>query len=333
MSQGWRLSRRRWRPLGVSAVAVVVCVACECGSDTSPGTGEDAAFPAPEARVEPLAAPRALYLPDAASFGTPAAGLPSTHAPAFTLDSRCPPEMVDVRADFCIDRYEAVLLDANSGQRLSPYYHPTRGQTIASLRSWQERALSIGSPEARALPVPAPPEWQLEGAIAAMAHVERGAVPNGYLNRTVASAACEAAGKRLCTSEEWVTACKGHRGTRFPYGDSYVEGRCNVFRNLHPARVLHGNASEGHLDPRLNQVREDDDPLLRVTGGTPECRSEWGADAVYDMVGNLDEWVSDAGGVFVGGFFSRATRQGCEARIESHPPEYFDYSLGVRCCR
>jgi hypothetical protein len=112
-----------------------------------------------------------------------------------------------------------------------------------------------------------------------------------------------------------------------------VQGRCNVLRDIHPAAVLHGDASEGHLDPRLNQVSQGEDPLLRPTGGTPECRSEWGADAIYDMVGNLDEWVSDSGGVFVGGFFSRATREGCDARIEAHGPSYFDYSLGVRCCR
>jgi hypothetical protein len=49
------------------------------------------------------------------------------------------------------------------------------------------------------------------------------------------------------------------------------------------------------------------------------------------MVGNLDEWVADGG--FSGGFFSRGTREGCDARITSHPPEYFDYSLGARCCR
>ena len=38
-------------------------------------------------------------------------------------------------------------------------------------------------------------------------------------------------------------------------------------------------------------------------------------------------------GAFAGGFYARGTRDGCEARIRSHPPDYFDYSLGTRCCR
>jgi hypothetical protein len=80
-------------------------------------------------------------------------------------------------------------------------------------------------------------------------------------------------------------------------------------------------------------TRSERGPLLRQTGATHSCRSEWGQDAVFDMVGNLDEWIDDETGAFVGGFYARATREGCDARITSHPPEYFDYSLGVRCCR
>ncbi|HEY8945757.1 MAG TPA: hypothetical protein VIM73_15915, partial [Polyangiaceae bacterium] len=99
----------------------------------------------------------------------------------------------------------------------------------------------------------------------------------------------------------------------------------------HPAGVLHRDASREHRDPRLNLVADAEGPLLRKTGETPTCRSEWGSDAVFDMVGNVDEWVAD--GSFVGGFYARATREGCDARISSHAREYFDYSLGARCCR
>ena len=51
------------------------------------------------------------------------------------------------------------------------------------------------------------------------------------------------------------------------------------------------------------------------------------------MVGNLDEWVDEDTGAFQGGFYSRSTREGCDARITVHPPQYFDYSLGARCCK
>jgi sulfatase modifying factor 1 len=74
-------------------------------------------------------------------------------------------------------------------------------------------------------------------------------------------------------------------------------------------------------------------PLLRRTGETPECQSRWGDAALFDMNGNLDEWVDDPKGRFVGGFFSRSTKNGCQAGVTNHPPRYFDYSTGVRCCR
>ena len=94
---------------------------------------------------------------------------------------------------------------------------------------------------------------------------------------------------------------------------------------------MHGNAALGHLDPRLNAVEGAQGPLLRATGSSPACRSEWGGDAIYDLVGNLDEWVEGPSG-FAGGFYARATHAGCDAFISAHPPAYLDYSLGVRCC-
>jgi hypothetical protein len=233
--------------------------------------------------------------------------------------------MVDVRGAFCIDRFEISLIDAKAAEPLSPHYHPTRAQTVASHARYR-RQLRRGAPA-----VPEPPAFQLTSEPAPIARSLPGVIPQGYLSGELAERACRAAGKRLCALGEWLTACRGQQGRKFPYGSEYVEGACNVFREAHPAAVLHGDASREHLDPRLGLVSTDKGPLLRRTGASSGCRSEWGSDAVLDMVGNLDEWVQDAG--FVGGFFSRATREGCDARIASHPPQYFDYSLGARCCR
>jgi len=108
---------------------------------------------------------------------------------------------------------------------------------------------------------------------------------------------------------------------------------CNVNRDVHPAAMLHDNASIGHLDPRLNRVRVGGSTLLRETGASLQCRSRWGDDGIYDMVGNLDEWVDEEGGAFAGGFYARSTRSGCDAVITAHPKSYLDYSTGVRCCK
>ena len=189
-------------------------------------------------------------------------------------------------------------------------------------------------PEARAIPLPPLPELQSRpGDYQPRAVSRAGVVPQAYLSGALAKVACANAGKRLCTEEEWTTACRGAEARKFPYGARFEDGRCNVYRHLHPAMLLHGASFYGHLDPRLNLVVDSNrDPLLRLTGATAGCRSGWGSDAAYDMVGNLDEWVDDPSGAFVGGFYARSTREGCEARVGVHPPIYYDYSTGARCC-
>jgi formylglycine-generating enzyme required for sulfatase activity len=241
--------------------------------------------------------------------------------------------MVSIAGRFCIDRFEAMLVDAASGDAFSPDYPTTPNLLESVLAEWTTGRGRTGGAHARAFPMPWLPRWQRGAKLQSVAVSRIGARPNGYLTGLVAESACAAAGKRLCTLDEFTTACRGEDDTPFPYGDSYEDGACNVFRDDHPAAILHGNASIGHLDPRLNRVRAKGKPLLRETGATPRCRSRWGSDAVYDLVGNIDEWVDEEEGAFAGGFYSRSTRAGCDAVITAHPKQYLDYSTGVRCCR
>ncbi|WP_437676268.1 SUMF1/EgtB/PvdO family nonheme iron enzyme [Sorangium sp. So ce131] len=265
----------------------------------------------------------------------PAAG-PPAEAPALAPPGApaCPADMVAVAGGrFCIDRFEAMLVDGATGAALSPDYPSTPNLLELTLAQWSTGRRRAGDVHARAFPLPLLPGWQRGRATAAAARSRLGVRPSGYTTGLVAESACAAAGKRLCSVDEFVTACRGEDDTLYPYGDTYEEGTCNVFRSAHPAALLHGNASIGHLDPRLNRARAGREPLLRETGASPRCRSRWGSDAVYDLVGNLDEWVDEPDGAFAGGFYSRSTRAGCEALVTAHPRTYLDYSTGVRCCR
>lgn len=268
-----------------------------------------------------------LYVPDGGVVVPPGELRPSSQRLG-----TCPAEMVSVAGRYCIDRYEARLVETEKGRRISPYYHPTQGSTAATFKAWEQMRFTMGDEEHQLLPIPAPPYFQLSTPFQIKAVSEANVVPNGYMSGMVAETACKNAGKRLCSEEEWVTACRGEADRKFPYGDTYEPGRCNVHSGVHPAKILHGSASLGHLDPRLNQFSHDGRPLLHATGTNPDCISRWGGDGIADMVGNLDEWINDEQGAFLGGFYSRATKEGCQSKITAHPRAYYDYSLGVRCC-
>ncbi len=246
--------------------------------------------------------------------------------------SPCPPEMAQVGA-FCIDRWEVHTVENRSRKRLSPYYPPESRLLKKVYRYWSTEAARTGDARARLLPLPPIPLHQ-RGPFTPRAVSAPRVLPQGYMTYYSARLACKNAGKRLCSEKEWVRACRGSKGTRHPYSDRFKAHTCNVFRAIHPAYELHGNSSLGHLDPRLHLVTEEGkSALLLPTGSKPKCVSVHQSQKIYDMVGNLDEWIDDPKGTFVGGFFSRPTREGCEAKVENHAPAYTDYSLGTRCCR
>lgn len=330
MTRTVRPGSRAWAAraiCGAVALPAAVLFACraEKGTPTSGDGGQRAPSPPASER------PRVLYLPDG-DLGPPSVAPAVPPAPV-GAPGRCPPEMVSVEGRFCIDRWEGTLVDAAHARVASPYYPPSRQGAVRAWERWRTRRNEVGNARARAMPLPGLEHWQTTEDWEPMARSLPDVVPSGYVSGVVAKAACERAGKRLCREDEWRTACGGEGRTRYPYGDAWQPVACNVFREAHPAALLHDDPSIEHSDPRLNLATSGGKPLLRRTGATPGCASRWGGDAIYDMVGNLDEWIDDEGGVFVGGFYSRSTRSGCDARVSAHPRGYYDYSLGLRCCR
>lgn len=275
---------------------------------------------------------RKLWI-SACGVGTLVLALKAGAEPAEAQPARvrgCPTDMVRV-ANYCVDRWEMSTVDKTTGVALSPYYPPTPALVSEVWRGWLIERRELGDEAARAMPLPPLGTLQRTGRFEVKAISRAGAVPQSYLSQVLARRACENSGKRLCTQDEWVAACKGKGQRKFPYGDAYKQGVCNVYRHVHPASVLHGSASLGHRDPRLNLVYEGETPLLRLTGETTSCTSSWDDDRIYDMVGNVDEWVEE--GMFLGGFYARSTTQGCEAKVSVHASIYYDYSTGARCCK
>ena len=237
--------------------------------------------------------------------------------------SRCPPEMA-FSAGTCMDRYEARLLERGKDGALTAFPPFTRPTAQSGVFVAESRA---------------------------------GVRPQGYISQLEAASACRNAGKRLCTLSEWYRTCRGEHDTLYPYGAAFVRGRCNVGKP-HLLSLLHGNNplawsyETGFNDPELDKRPG----FLAETGAYSGCVTSAG---VFDLVGNLHEWVADrvdptiaqklplkpttrarlgrnlGKGVFMGGFFSTTNEngEGCEFITLAHEPSYHDYSTGFRCCK
>lgn len=206
--------------------------------------------------------------------------------------------MASIDGAFCIDRWEASLVEVLARGRTrawSPFLSPERSRSY--------RAVSRPN-----------------------------VLPQGYLSQVQARAACEAAGRRLCSGAEWQRACRGPQPTQYPYGPERLAGRCND-DGVNPVPALFGRG--GFHSPQMNDPRLLQQPRTVVrTGSRRRCTNRYG---VHDMMGNLHEWTderSGALGVFRGGYFAdtHLNGDGCAYATRAHAPTYHDYSTGFRCC-
>ncbi len=191
--------------------------------------------------------------------------------------TRCPRDSVLV-GQFCVDKYEASVWqipDTNSlGVSNAWLIHRIqRGWvTLADLTLGNATLISPASASTCAPAAPgttcsscdAPPfpatfpvngQWTQPLYAVSVAGVQ----PTGCISWFQAAQACRLSGKRLISNLEWQDAAAGTPDT--------VGGADNGSTDC--------NIASGHA---------------AATGSRTSCRSSWGA---FDMIGNLDEWVSD----------------------------------------
>ncbi len=149
-------------------------------------------------------------------------------------------------------------------------------------------SVDAGTDDSRALSRPGVIPWEL-----------------GSDNATAAKA-CEAAGKRLCTSFEWELACRGPEGRRYGYGSDYEPATCNGIDTF-----------------------GTDGVKLLPTGSLAGCVNGWGA---YDLNGNLWEHVAQGGGNLVRGGAYNCIDSMTLHRCDYVPRTWVPSALGFRCC-
>lgn len=138
---------------------------------------------------------------------------------------------------------------------------------------------------------------------------------------------CTSVGKRLCGDSEWTTACEGEEHLPYPYGYARNADACNIDKP-HPDvnEVALGNPATRDAEAaRLDQR----DP----SGSHESCVSPYG---VFDMTGNVDEWVVNESGApyksgLKGGYWG-PVRTRCRPMTTAHAELFSFYQIGFRCC-
>jgi formylglycine-generating enzyme required for sulfatase activity len=146
---------------------------------------------------------------------------------------------------------------------------------------------------------------------------------------------CKEKGKRLCTEDEWDTACEGPNQSTYPYGDTHVDGQCNDDRTW---KVV----DEGALNTWPAAAAQNEVEKLwqgSLSGADPGCVSGYG---VYDMTGNVEEWVVRTKphvnsyphvlkGCYWAGCFG-GSKPTCQSTNPAHADGFMYYETGFRCC-
>jgi protein-disulfide isomerase/peroxiredoxin/uncharacterized membrane protein len=146
-----------------------------------------------------------------------------------------------------------------------------------------------------------------------------------------AKVACEAAGKRLCSTYEWVSACQGAAAvdddSSGSFADDYIEGNQFPYADYYQPRWCR----DTEVDQRDAEGKVIKEGQPGNTGGNPRCVTETG---VFDLGGNLMEWAgsTEEEAVLLGGDFRSKDKTGCFRPNPTWGPGHKNIRMGFRCC-
>lgn len=147
---------------------------------------------------------------------------------------------------------------------------------------------------------------------------------------------CEGRGKRLCTEAEWVRACNGVDSRPYPYGTTYVRGKCDDDATwIAPSWTTLGTYPSDASIAEAQRLYQAD-----PSGSRTGCVSEEGA---FDLTGNVAEWVvrsfpnaNNYDHVMKGCYWSGCyggSPPSCAFVNPAHPGTFRSYEAGFRCCK
>lgn len=158
---------------------------------------------------------------------------------------------------------------------------------------------------------------------------QKGQKPFVMKSYKMAKSWCEKRNRRVCAEEEWEQACEGPEKRPLAYGWSVDKKLCNSDKLWTAFDVKKLN------DPDEDVVKDELERLWQgsTSGKYLTCVSAYG---IFDMMGNVEEWVSSRSGrkwpgALMGGFWAKPWT-GCRGTNDAHEPTFVFYETGFRCC-
>ena len=149
-------------------------------------------------------------------------------------------------------------------------------------------------------------------------------IPATRMSWYAAKEACENAGKRLCSQQEWLSACQGKIAVDDDkdgeFADDLVEGNAYPYGEYHDRK-------------RCWDGKDRDEFRPVYTGEMPGCVTN---DGIYDLTGNVEEWVgtTEKEATLMGGAYDTSKDHArCSRNNDTFGPGYANKKTGFRCCK
>lgn len=318
------------------AALAAVALAVGCGGEgEGTATSREATSAAPTATGSPASiASTAEATASAPSVGPPPSGSAAASASAApaALPGRtdgCPDGMVRVEGQYCpdveqtcVEHHEELVRDRKRQARDDGAKKPS---TVS------ERCLRYAEPSVCKSKERQPKLFCIDR----YEHPNRaGELPTLLVSWTDAKKACEAQGKRLCTEAEFNFACEGEAMLPYTYGFVRDATKCSIDKEYRKRRKKLYPYERCQRTPACKEHLAELDQRLPA-GSMKDCVSPFG---VYDMNGNINEWVELPGKKYPdrsglkGGWWG-PVRNRCRPTVGFHKEDDYGYEAGFRCCK
>lgn len=146
--------------------------------------------------------------------------------------------------------------------------------------------------------------------------------PVAWVSQHAAKAFSEWVGGRLPTHEEWEWAARGGQsGKKYVWGDAW------------PPPKGAGNFADATAKRKWNNEMVIEDYDDGYAGTAPVGSFAPNGYGLYDMAGNVYEWVAEEGGLRGGSFLNRNPKYLAVSHRYDYNPMYRYITLGFRCAR